>query len=102
MLSNLLGKNLGDSIYSELPSLSTELSANVTSLSGSAVHLGVAAVTFVGHTHFEFLFMLLMAAGMAVLEAVESVREWAMWVVPAPAGKTVQATMPVSTQFFLK
>ena len=52
MLADLVGKFSSKSTYSQLPSLSPELAAVITSLSGSAGNLGVAAVKYVGHARF--------------------------------------------------
>ena len=67
MLDELVGEFPGDSIYSESPSLSTELAANVTSLSGLAANLVVAYGPSVGCANFEFLLPFLVAAGVAML-----------------------------------
>ena len=56
MLSDLMGKFLDDSVYSELPSLSPELAADMTSLSGLAGILGVAASLSVACAQFKFFY----------------------------------------------
>ena len=77
MLADLVGKILIDSKYSELPSLSPELAADLTALSGLAGILGVADIPSVGRSWFEFILHLLMAAGIMMLEAAVLVSAWA-------------------------
>ena len=67
VLDELVGNFWGDSTYSEFPSLSPELSADVTSLAGSAGNLDVAAGTSVVCAQFEFILPLPMSAGVVVL-----------------------------------
>ena len=66
MLDNLVRKFLGDSTYSEYLSLSPELTVDVTSLSGSAVILGVVGGLSICRVQFEFILPLLMVNGVAV------------------------------------
>ena len=66
LLDELRGEFSFDSAYSELPSLPPKLTANVTSLSGSAVGLGGLFLPSVGHAQFEFLLLLPTAVGVTV------------------------------------
>ena len=70
VLDDLMGKFSGNLTYSESPSLSLELAANMMSLSGSAGFMSVTAGPSVGHEWFEFIFPLSMVAGVAVLGSV--------------------------------
>ena len=54
MLANPVGKFLDNLTYSESPSLFPEMTADVTSLSGSARILGVVVGQSVGCARFEF------------------------------------------------
>ena len=54
VLVNIVGKFLVDLAYSESPSLSPELTFDVTSLSGSAGSLGVEVGPSVGCARFKF------------------------------------------------
>ena len=83
MLAELVGKFSGDMAYSELPLLSPELAANMTSLSGSAGILGVLVGPSVGRARFEFIVPLLMSTGVAVSGAASV---WTARAAPARAG----------------
>ena len=98
VLDKLVGKFLGDSTYSESTSLSTELSANMTSLSGLVGNLGVTAVTYAGSAWFEFVLPFLMAAGVVVLEAAVLARAWYAWAAPALAAKAGDPSLLVRTE----
>ena len=69
MLAKLAGNFSGNLAYSESPSLSPELAADMTSLSELAGNVGVAAGPIVGHERFEYLLPLQVAVGMEVSEA---------------------------------
>ena len=74
---------MGDSTYYESPSLSPELTTNVTSPSGSAGNLGVTVGTFIGRVQFEFISPPPMSADVEVLEETVLVSAWAVWSTPA-------------------
>ena len=61
-----------DSAYYDFPSLPPKLGSNMTSMSGLAGNLGVATVPYVDIEWYEFIFLLPMAAGVAVSGAVLS------------------------------
>ena len=87
VLANPVANFLGSSIYSESPSLSPELVAKVTSLSGLEVILGVSARPYFGRARFELILPLVMDADVAVSEAVVLVRMWAACAAPEQASK---------------
>ena len=70
MLAQLVVEFLGNSTYSEPPSLYQE--------------------PYVGRARFEFLLPLLIAAGVAVSEVLVSVSAWSAWAVPELVGKLVR------------
>ena len=78
---------MGDSKFSESSSLYPELASDVTSLSGSASILGVMVGPSIGRAQFEFLLLLPMASGVAVLGVEVSVSALAARAVPAQSGK---------------
>ena len=57
--------------------------------------MGVAAGPSVGCAWFEFILLLLMAAGVLVSEAAVLVSSWAAWVAPELAGKAVHPVLHV-------
>ena len=87
-MADLLGKFTVESTYSEMPSLPPKLSANLTPLSGSESNLGDATLPSIGRARFEFILVLLTAAGVTVSEAEISVSAWSAWAVLALAGKS--------------
>ena len=87
MLANIVGAFSVNSTQSELPSLSPELTADVTSLSKSEGSLGVAFVRYVGRARFGYFLLLLMDAGVVVLGAAELVSVWATRATPEQDGK---------------
>ena len=87
VLAELVGEFLGDSTYSESPSLSPELAANMTASSVLVANMCVAAGPSLGSARFEFLLLIMVAAGVAVSESAFWVSVWDVWEAPALAGK---------------
>ena len=97
MLENLAGEFLHDSTQSESPSLSLELAADVTSLSGLEVGFGVVAGPSVGFSWFELFLLVPMATDVALLGAAASVIAWATREAPTPVGGAVLPAPSVGT-----
>ena len=87
MLADLVVKFSSNLTYSEYPSLSPEVSADMTSLSGLVVILGVVVGPSLGHARFEFILPLLMAAGVTVSGVAVSVSAWSSRAAPEQSGK---------------
>ena len=81
------GQFLGESTYSELLSLSTELATDMASLSVLTGCLGVAVGPPLGYAWFDFFCCSPIAAGVAVLGAAVSVSLWDLRSALAPAHK---------------
>ena len=79
VMNKIVGKFPGNTTYSDFPSLPPELAVDVTLPSGSEGKLGLIDGPSLGSVQFEFLLLLLMDPGVALLEVVVSVFIWAAW-----------------------
>ena len=82
-------------VYSESPSISPELVADVILLSGLEGILGVTVVPSVGCEQFEFLFLLLIAVVVAVLGVAVLVSVLAVRTAPTQYSKAGHSTPSV-------
>ena len=87
ILTKFEGEFLSDSKYSELLSLTPQLSAYMISLSGLACGLGDALLLSIGCERFEFILPSPMAAGVGVSGVEVLVSTWAVWTVSFQASK---------------
>ena len=93
VLAELFGEFWGNSTYYESPSLSPDLAAGVISLSGLECILGVTVGPSVGCAWFEFILLLLVAAGVVVIKEKVSVSTSEARASPARVGKADHPTI---------